>query len=1015
MTVQTAINLIKAQQPFDAELEALLQASSPQRVLELAIDAYASEDTLLAKYKLVDLLIEKGASLANITPIHYLNELELLVPRGANKQILLTVLLLTDLANNNYDPDTKTLNRDFNQEKYLKVKSQVEYLLNSGASLENPMQLGTTINGFNILFPEEFLEFLIARGMPADKLLEASFRQIVLSYKNDTHIINDAYVATQSRNILIAAKHGANVKKVFEELHGSLSIQQYSANIDLLARHIKPQELLEKVVTKYSEAANLIKKYEIVDRLIEKGASLADITELNYQDEIEFLVPRGANKQLILANLLMHGASKYNFDSKTYELNQEKYLKVKSQVEYLLDNGASLENPLLVNNMLYSLSSYFPEEFFDFLISRGLPADKLLETSLQQDVRDYTANGTVDPRLLEAQKNNILLAVKHGADIATAFEEIPFYRLFSITKDTLVVLHANGLSADAIMEKGLDDNILPTLVETAIELGANPNYTDSEDDTSALENVLAEGNIELAKKLLKAGADKKVSDKAFAAILAIQPKIDFYQELQKLFPEVFNAAKVHDFLRAHGFSHTGTNFVIDLYNFSKDASNHIPPRNVTLGSFEASILSDYEPCPTLNALENTSLTNAYGFTPLQLAFITHEYQLALQLLQLGHKLTDANIHDATALNIYSIMSHVAMRLPNINHDLLRTLKEDIVNRLDNVDVISEGGESLVDGLLHSETMRDVVLAKSKDPLFQFLKNGTDLLSASTDKIHIGISHGNGYWSTGVNTVARLIMQNNPDVEFHMISQPILDQGGDTFIRQFDGWINPGGGDSYPRDRSEFNKTQWAQSLDTEVIYQFMLNKTHEFGIPYVGMCAGAQNFALFHDGYLYPLKGYNHGQHTVTFLDGTLAHYNSMRESEKEQALKTCEFPKIEYQGDTAHNFAAVSGKLGNRIQLGAVSEDGVPMSFAHENGIRFATQYHPEHHYNTPTTEGVNYQRIWLENFVDMARMHHDAVHSGGEHPLQFMAKVKERLDACVEEKICLVEEVVNPFVDVG
>ena len=135
MTVQTAINLIKAQQPFDAELEALLQASSPQRVLELAIDAYASEDTLLAKYKLVDLLIEKGASLANITPIHYLNEVELLVPRGANKQILLTVLLLTDLANNNYDPDTKTLNRDFNQEKYLKVK-----IVN-----------GNTINPFSII------------------------------------------------------------------------------------------------------------------------------------------------------------------------------------------------------------------------------------------------------------------------------------------------------------------------------------------------------------------------------------------------------------------------------------------------------------------------------------------------------------------------------------------------------------------------------------------------------------------------------------------------------------------------------------------------------------------------------------------------------------------------------------------------------------------------------------------------------------------------------------------------
>jgi gamma-glutamyl-gamma-aminobutyrate hydrolase PuuD len=797
--------------------------------------------------------------------------------------------------------------------------------------------------------------------------------------------------------------------------------QPFDAELEALLKGSSAQAALESTVNQYVFEDKIPAKYKLVDLLIEKGASLATIKEYHcYESEFEWLVPRGANKQIILANLLMHGASKYNFDSKATDFDQEKYLKVKSQVEYLLDNGASLENPLEVSISnytisKYSLSSYFPEEFFDFLISRGLTADKLLKISLEQDVRDYTANGTVNPRLLEAQKNNILTATKHGADVATAFEEIPFYRLFSITKDTLVLLHSNGLSAEALMEKGLDDNILPTFVETAIELGANLNYIDPEDGHSVLETALGTGNIELSHKLLKAGADKKVSDKVFAQILAAQPKIDFYRELQKIFPETFNAEKVYDFLRADGSSHTGTNFVIDLYNFSQDASNHTPPYNVTLGSFEASILTNYEPCPTLNNLESTSLTNQYGFTPLQLAFITHEYQLALQLLQLGHRLTDTNIHDATGLMVYNVMLHAPTHSTYSNYENLQKLKEDIINRLDNVDVISENGESLVDGFLHSEGMRDVVLAKSKDPLFQFLKNGTDLLSASTDKIHIGISHGNGYWSTGVNTVARLIMQDNPDVEFHMVSQPILDQGGDTFIRQFDGWINPGGGDSYPKDKTEFNKTQWEQSLDTEAIYQFMLNKTHEFGIPYMGMCAGAQNFALFHDGYLYPLKGYNHGQHTVTFFYGTLAHYNSMTKSEKEHALKTCEFPKIEYKGDTAHNFAAVSGKLGNGLQLGAVSEDGVPMSFAHENGIRFATQYHPEHYYKTYAQEGVNYQRIWLENFVDIARMHHDAAHSGGEHPLQFMAKVKERLDACVEEKICLVEEAINYFVDVG
>ncbi len=796
--------------------------------------------------------------------------------------------------------------------------------------------------------------------------------------------------------------------------------QPFETELDALLKTSSPQAILAELINYHFSKDKIPDKYKLVDLLIEKGASLSKVAEIYHTDQLEWLVPRGANKQLLLGHILMNGAYKYNFNSKADEFDQEKYLKVKSQVEYLLDNGASLEDPMVhytshATRYIYSLSIYFPEDFFDFLISRGLSANKLLEISLQQDIRDYTTNRPIKPLHLEAQKKQILIAVKHCVDLAKAFNDLPFSTLFSITKETLVILHSHGLPADAIMQKGYDHGyIFTTLIETAIELGANPNYIFPENGASILETILGSALTELAEKLLEVGADRKISDNNFALILAAHPNLYFYQELQELFPETFNAEKVADFLRAHGFSHTGTKFVIDLYNLSKDASNHIPPHNATLGNFEASILTDHEPCPIINNKLDACLTNKYGFTPLQIAFITHEYQLAIQLLQQGHSLTETNINDSTALNIYSIMSHVARRIEGNDYALLERLKEEVIKRVKNVDVISDNGESLVDQFLHSEGMREVVLAKSKDPLFKFLKNGTDLFSASSDKIHIGISHGNGYWSTGVNTVARLIMQDNPDVEFHMVSKPILDQGGDVFIRQFDGWINPGGGDSYPK-LPEFKKADWPQSLDTEVIYQFMLNKTHEFGMPYLGMCAGAQNFALFHDGYLYPLKGYNHGQHTVTFIDGTLGHYNSMSASEKKQALKTCEFPKIEYKGDTAHNFAAVSGKLGNGIQLGAISEDGVPMCFAHENGIRFATQYHPEHHYKTPTKEGLNYQRIWLENFVDMARMHHEAVHSDGEHPLQFMAKVKEKLDACVEEKICLVEEVANDFIIAG
>ena len=76
---------------------------------------------------------------------------------------------------------------------------------------------------------------------------------------------------------------------------------------------------------------------------------------------------------------------------------------------------------------------------------------------------------------------------------------------------------------------------------------------------------------------------------------------------------------------------------------------------------------------------------------------------------------------------------------------------------------------------------------------------------------------------------------------------------------------------------------------------------------------------------------------------------------------------------------------------LGAVSEDQVPMAYAHKNGIRYATQYHPEHHYTDEPS--ATHEKAWLDNFVVLARLHHNHKVHGTVSPTECLQFVKQQL----------------------
>ncbi len=72
----------------------------------------------------------------------------------------------------------------------------------------------------------------------------------------------------------------------------------------------------------------------------------------------------------------------------------------------------------------------------------------------------------------------------------------------------------------------------------------------------------------------------------------------------------------------------------------------------------------------------------------------------------------------------------------------------------------------------------------------------------------------------------------------MVNTDIVKKGGESFLKQYDGFINPGAGDSFPKT-PEFTKDDCSFSMPLELNYQHILEFSGKNNIPYLGMCAGA--------------------------------------------------------------------------------------------------------------------------------------------------------------------------------
>ncbi len=473
-----------------------------------------------------------------------------------------------------------------------------------------------------------------------------------------------------------------------------------------------------------------------------------------------------------------------------------------------------------------------------------------------------------------------------------------------------------------------------------------------------------------------------------------------------------------EFARNHGVRPTFINAYINVHNLFKYYVNEGVPRH-TMVPLEACLLVPNHSCDApegMTIADYYRITNHYNFTALDLALMSDDLDLATTLLTTKPEAYKNYFSPVLELFLSDILTGLSEKPAGA--DFIRRFA-DLQGNPDRW-LAEDNPSTLTDALLKNKETTELALNKTSDPLFSLLKqNATieDVFSDDKDVVRIAISHGNGFWSTGIWEAARLIMRNHPDVKIHLVDNQMFYS---SFAR-FDAWINPGAGDTYPRDKP-FTIKDWNPTEGMEKLYQDALEATLNFNIPYLGFCAGSQHFALYHGGTVGMVEGYNGVKHNIHLTKGSLLYFMTLNKDQQNKALQHCDLPDVAFKGDTAHSFAASSSLLNaEEMRLAATYDNSsVAAGYEHINGIRFGTQFHPEHYYNVFDRE-PNQHNI-LENFVLLAKQFHDAKLGKAKFPHDTQPRVLERLVDCIKqeeyyeevlsnEAVCFVNSTVDHY----
>ncbi len=642
--------------------------------------------------------------------------------------------------------------------------------------------------------------------------------------------------------------------------------------------------------------------------------------------------------------------------------------------------GIEIVREILVPNARKVLASPALSEKLFILVYQGPSGIEIVREILVPNAREILASPALSEKLF-----NLIYQGPSGIELVRE----------------ILILNAREVLASPTALEGLsqlayDINGIEIVREFIIRnidiISASPDHR-----TKILNLALEEGFIPIINLLIdasiKAGTTHNVDPMSYMKCIM---SVDFHSACQIASKLPMDMSKIISFMRADGASHTHVQIVRDVMGIISDYSQQKAGNSTSLSSLDMEILDGSISIAEVTESSGLPINN-YQYNSLLLALLAKRYDVASKFPTESFFVTNAN--GISAMHLLSIALSVQKSLTEGNPlcILMKQIMERDPTIIDRLNLTT--GETIADNLIGYESFSSNIIKWTKDPLFHFFKPGNLSLLHNPHKVHIAVGHGDDFWSTGIWAATRLAMSKHPNVVFHLVTLEMLEARGEGFLRLFDGVVNPGAGDSYPKLLPEFSASDCSFSMPIERLYQLIYTIADLHNIPTLAACAGAQHLVLHDHGRLTPLKGYNSGTHEIAFLPGTMAHFMALTPYQQASLLSDGVVPEIVIRGDTAHNYAACKGKIGNNLTLGAVSEDGVPMAYSHSNGLRHATQFHPEHYYGRP---GHPHENAWFDNFIDLATMHRNFKHnSAAPSHIEYCLKLQPAIVARVLPKL--------------
>lgn len=304
---------------------------------------------------------------------------------------------------------------------------------------------------------------------------------------------------------------------------------------------------------------------------------------------------------------------------------------------------------------------------------------------------------------------------------------------------------------------------------------------------------------------------------------------------------------------------------------------------------------------------------------------------------------------------------------------------------------------------------ELLINKSNDPLYYFFRRNTDFSAPFKDNrvIHIGISYD---YPQPIPIFIRFFKDLYPQIQTHIVNLAMLKTYPDL-PKHFDGWINPGSADTFPKDLDSFSAKDWDYEArtDFEHLYQKAIDKVLQYNMPYFGICGGAQHLVLNQAGLLKPVKGFEDAFNLVAYKDFTLSTFLALTEFEKKEALLNCTMPKISLKTQTWNHYAAIVNQLGSSIKLGACAavDESIAMAYHRKGGLQFATQYHIEVLYNNDAR-----QFQIFKSYLELVELYHNARLYGDQpDPQELYPYIEARLNECLDSPTCIDHHQDWPF----